>query len=70
MMHSAPKCLPQSPAPKSRWCIVFDYLRHWSGDDAYERYLAHHRGHHHQLMDRREFYRQYLDKRGGGSRCC
>jgi uncharacterized short protein YbdD (DUF466 family) len=52
------------------WRQVIAYLRRWSGDDAYERYLAEHQGHGHVLMDRREFYRRYLDKRAGGSRCC
>jgi uncharacterized short protein YbdD (DUF466 family) len=46
------------------------YLRRWSGDDAYERYLAEHRLHGHALLSRREFYRRYLDHRAGGSRCC
>ena len=44
----------------------WSYLREWSGDDAYERYVAEHRdhGHGHDLLDRREFYRQYFDRRG------
>lgn len=50
--------------------MVYAYLRRWSGDDAYERYLAEHQQHGHQLLSRREFYRRYLDHRAGGSRCC
>jgi hypothetical protein len=45
-------------------------LREWSGDDAYERYIAEHRGHGHVLMDRRAFYRDYFDRRGNRPRCC
>jgi uncharacterized short protein YbdD (DUF466 family) len=45
-------------------------LRSWSGDDAYDRYLVDHRGHQHKLLSRREFYRRYFDRRGGGPRCC
>ena len=52
------------------WSHVIAYLRHWSGDDAYERYLADHQHHGHELLSRREFYRRYLDHRAGGSRCC
>jgi uncharacterized short protein YbdD (DUF466 family) len=52
------------------WRQVIAYLRRWSGDDAYERYLADHREHGHAVLNRREFYRRYLDRRAGGSRCC
>jgi len=45
-------------------------LREWSGDDAYERYCAAHRGHGHALLTRRAFYRDYLDRRGSRPRCC
>jgi hypothetical protein len=45
-------------------------LRAWSGDDAYERYCAEHAGHGHPLLDRREFYRRYFDRRGNRPRCC
>lgn len=54
----------------SWWSHVIAYLRRWSGDDAYERYLADHQHHGHALLSRREFYRRYLDHRAGGSRCC
>ena len=59
----------RSQAP-SWWSRIIGYLRTWSGDDAYERYLAEHRAHGHELLSRREFYRRYFNKRGGGSRCC
>ncbi len=58
------------------WAICRSRLREWSGDDAYERYLAEHRDHGHSLkdghalLDRREFYRQYFDRRGKRPRCC
>ncbi len=45
-------------------------LRTWSGDDAYERHLAAHRTHQHKPLSRREFYRRYFERRGGGTRCC
>ena len=64
----------EKPAPsaarQSWWRQIIAYLRRWSGDDAYERYLAEHQGHGHALLNRREFYRRYLDKRASGSRCC
>ncbi len=71
--HSAKSChqTATSPTPRKRWWrTVIDFLRRWSGDDAYERYVADHHDHGHQLLSRREFYRRYLDKRGSGSRCC
>jgi hypothetical protein len=45
-------------------------LRCWSGDDAYERYLREHRGHGHDLLSRRAFYRDYFNRRGSRPRCC
>jgi len=59
-----------TPSPQPWWRHIIAYLRCWSGDDAYERYLAEHQGHGHALLNRREFYRRYLDKRASGSRCC
>jgi uncharacterized short protein YbdD (DUF466 family) len=67
---------PAAPVPTTAsahlpwWRQVIAFLRRWSGDDAYERYLADHRGHGHALLSRREFYKRYLDRRAGGSRCC
>ena len=69
---------PRTPHPAPRtasasvpwWRHIIAYLRRWSGDDAYERYLAEHQGHGHALLTRREFYRRYIDRRAGGSRCC
>jgi hypothetical protein len=47
-------------------------LREWSGDDAYDRYLGLHRehAHAHKVLSKREFYRQYFDRRGKRPRCC
>lgn len=47
-------------------------LREWSGDDAYERYLAEHRGHGHTEppLSRRAFYAGYFDRRAKRPRCC
>ncbi len=49
-------------------------LRHLSGDDAYERYLAHQRAMHPQdtLLDRRAFYEREQERRfsSGPTRCC
>lgn len=60
----------RSPGILNAWRALVAFLRRWSGDDAYERYLADHRHHGHALLSRREFYRRYLDHRAGGSRCC
>ena len=56
--------------PRRTWSIV----RALSGDDAYERYVAHCRKHHPEAptLDRRAFYlreqeRRYRDSPGG---CC
>src|SRR3954468_19844191 len=45
-------------------------LREWSGDDAYDRYLAEHRGHGHALLTRPAFYRAYFHRRANRPRCC
>jgi uncharacterized short protein YbdD (DUF466 family) len=48
-------------------------LRRLSGDDAYERYRAHHAAHHPggALMSRREFCQDEQRRRWSGvSRCC
>jgi uncharacterized short protein YbdD (DUF466 family) len=51
----------------------FAYLRQVSGDDAYERYLEHHRQHHADQMtlDRRAFYLAEQQRKWNGvKRCC
>jgi hypothetical protein len=50
--------------------LLVALLRSWSGDDAYERYCAEHRDHGHPLPTRREFYRDYFQRRGDRPRCC
>ncbi|MBA2479224.1 MAG: putative selenoprotein [Planctomycetes bacterium] len=50
--------------------LTFQLMRSWTGDDAYERYLAQHRGHGHQLLTKRAFYRDYFDRRAQRPRCC
>jgi uncharacterized short protein YbdD (DUF466 family) len=49
-------------------------LRRVTGDDAYERYLAHWQGHHAGdglPLDRRAFYRAELERKWNGvRRCC
>jgi uncharacterized short protein YbdD (DUF466 family) len=48
-------------------------LRTLTGDDAYERYRAHHaRAHGNEpLLDRRQFYARELDRKWSGvTRCC
>jgi uncharacterized short protein YbdD (DUF466 family) len=49
-------------------------LRTLSGDDAYERYLAHHRSHHRSEapLSAAAFYRLEQERRwsGGPNRCC
>jgi uncharacterized short protein YbdD (DUF466 family) len=51
----------------------WQHLRHVTGDDAYERYLAHHHQHHaaEQPMDRRTFFRSEQKRKWEGvRRCC
>jgi uncharacterized short protein YbdD (DUF466 family) len=50
-------------------------LRTLSGEDAYERYLAHWRDHHGAAdgppLDRKTFYKRRLDRKWSGvNRCC
>ena len=50
---------------------VWAGLRQWSGDDAYERFLAAHKhGCEAKTMTRAEFYRKYFDERANRPRCC
>jgi uncharacterized short protein YbdD (DUF466 family) len=54
-----------------RWC--WRGLRAASGDDAYERYLAHHHQQHANspLLSRRAFWMQQQQRKWSGvSRCC
>jgi uncharacterized short protein YbdD (DUF466 family) len=71
-IHSQQPTVAPTPLvrPRRWYAVIFAYLRRWSGDDAYERYLTDHHHHGHRLLSRREFYRRYLDHRAGGSRCC
>jgi uncharacterized short protein YbdD (DUF466 family) len=57
--------------------ICWRFIRRLSGDDAYERYVAHCRDMHETMLNpppmltRREFYRWYQeDKWNGPNRCC
>ncbi len=67
-----------SPRPILRGAIgramtaALRWLRALSGDDAYERYLAHHaRAHEGTPLSRRAFYAEReAAKWGGISRCC
>jgi uncharacterized short protein YbdD (DUF466 family) len=48
-------------------------VRRLSGDDAYERYLAHHAEHHPDTtpLSREEFFKQWQDNKWKGvKRCC
>lgn len=52
---------------------LWQWLRTLTGDDAYERYCAHHRVHHPQspLLERRAYYLQsQREKWSGIKRCC
>ena len=52
---------------------LWRFVRALSGDDAYERYLSHHRSHHGALpaLTAREFYAQELQRKWSGiNRCC
>lgn len=55
------------------WNRFWHFVRHISGDDAYERYLAHHQNAHPQEkpLSRKAFYRQSQAKKWDGvKRCC
>ena len=62
------------PAALSSLARLWRALRSISGDDAYERYLAHQRREHphDQPLDRRRFYVLEQERRfsGGPTRCC
>ncbi|HWH46655.1 MAG TPA: YbdD/YjiX family protein [Burkholderiales bacterium] len=52
---------------------IWNYLRHVTGDDAYERYLAHHRQAHpgEPPMTQRQYFRKRQDEKWSKvSRCC
>jgi uncharacterized short protein YbdD (DUF466 family) len=61
-------------APTAPLARLWGALRSLSGDDAYERYLAHHRREHpgEEPLDRRGFYVQEQERRfsSGPTRCC
>jgi uncharacterized short protein YbdD (DUF466 family) len=63
-----------SAAAAVRWIgAVWRYLRAVSGDDAYERYAAHHAAEHagEELMTRKDFFTdRQRQKWTGVSRCC
>ena len=57
----------------NRLSQVWQAIRQLSGDDAYERYLAHHTAHHPEepVLDRKVFFRRWQDgKWNGVKRCC
>ncbi len=52
---------------------MWRYLRQVTGDDAYERYVAHHRSAHagEVPLDRREYFKRRQDQKWSGvTRCC
>jgi uncharacterized short protein YbdD (DUF466 family) len=57
-----------------RWIAAgWSYLRTVSGDDAYERYLAHHSAAHsgEALMSRKDYFTEMQRRKWSGvSRCC
>jgi uncharacterized short protein YbdD (DUF466 family) len=61
-------------ATKKWWQRAWEVLRQLTGDDAYDRYLVHHRTEHnaeHPPLTRSEFYRQRLERKWRGvNRCC
>ncbi len=73
------KSLIQSSLPPSPWKVegvlrsFWRTLRTLTGDDAYEKYCAHHRGQHadEPLLDQRAFYMKNQQKKWTGiNRCC
>ncbi|RJQ48400.1 MAG: DUF466 domain-containing protein [Gammaproteobacteria bacterium] len=58
---------------KRKLVVLINAIRHLSGDDAYERYLAHHAQTHHDEipLNRREFFKQEQERKWSGvRRCC
>lgn len=58
---------------KQKLSSLLSLLRQLSGDDAYERYLAHHaQAHHDEIpLNRREFFKQEQERKWNGvRRCC
>ena len=58
---------------KQKTFLVLKFLRQLSGDDAYERYLAHHAQAHPDArsLSRREFFKQEQERKWNGvRRCC
>jgi len=58
---------------KQKLSLLLSLLRQLSGDDAYERYLAHHAQAHHDeiILSRREFFKQEQERKWNGvRRCC
>jgi uncharacterized short protein YbdD (DUF466 family) len=56
-----------------RWQLCWDFVRRLATDDAYERYVQHHREHNPNIpaLDRRAFYmKQQQEKWTGVKRCC
>jgi uncharacterized short protein YbdD (DUF466 family) len=62
--------MPGDPLLKRLW----RRFRELSGDDAYERYLAHSQAHHADEglpLDRAEFFRRHQEQKWGSThRCC
>ncbi len=58
---------------KTKLTIAWNVVRRLSGDDAYERYLAHHAlAHaHEEPLSRKEFFKREQDRKWSGvRRCC
>lgn len=58
---------------KQKLSSLLSLLRQLSGDDAYERYLAHHaQAHNDEIpLNRREFFKQEQERKWNGvRRCC
>ena len=58
---------------KQKFFKFIKFARQLSGDDAYERYLAHHeQAHHDEIpLNRREFFKQEQERKWNGvRRCC
>jgi uncharacterized short protein YbdD (DUF466 family) len=66
--------LPSNSKPFRNWLrLIWQGVRHVSGDDAYERYLAHHRLHHADAvpLDRAAWFRHEQNRKWDGiRRCC
>ena len=73
MSGVAGRCAAAGGGALRRMRALWRFVRALSGDDAYERYLEHHRARHGgaAVLSARQFYAQELQRKWSGiNRCC